>query len=221
MSRATTLVLFLATALLAGAQTSSVDADKLAQIRSMSPEERAKLKARLDEIKKLTPDERERLKENLKKIKSMAPEEVKKATERAAKLSAQDHKELTELAGGFFKWIKAMGHQEAFPRVVFFQWLKREHPGKLEEIRQMEPGPGSPRVDEFIRLYPEFRTAMYTRTEEHVRKHKCFPMSEVQALKDLPAKEFWPRWQEMTRGCAGRKAVPGPVPPRPIETPKK
>lgn len=221
MSRATTLVLFLATALLAGAQTSSIDADKLAQIRRMSPEERAQLKSRLEEIKKLTPDERERLKENLKKIKTMAPEEVKKATERAAKLSAQDHKEFAELANGFFKWIKAMGHHEAFPRAVFFQWLKREHPGKIEEIRLMEPGPGTPRVDEFIRLYPEFRNAMYARTEEHVRKHKCAPMGDVQALHDLPAKEFWPRWQELNRTCGGRKALPGPVPPRLVEPSKK
>jgi hypothetical protein len=219
--RATTVVLFLATALIAGAQTSSIDGDKLAEIRRMSPEERAKLIARLQEIKKLAPEERERLKENLKKIKTMAPEELRKASERASRLSDKDHKEFSELASGFFKWSKRMGYQEGFPRGLFFQWLKREKPGKIEEIRLMEAGPGTPRVDEFIRLYHEFRNAMFLKTEEHVRRHKCASPADVQALGDLPPKEFWPRWQELTRSCAGRRAIPGPVAPRFVEPSRK
>jgi len=222
VKRATTLVLFLATALGAGAQqSSSIDLQKLEQIRRMSPEERAPLKARLEEIKKLSSEERERLRENLKKIKSMPAEEVKKAADRAAKLTPQEHKEVTELASGFFRWSKRMGYQEGFPRGLFFQWLKRDKPGKIEEIRSMDAGAGSPRVDEFIRLYHEFRGVMYARTEEHVRRHKCIPLSEVQALNDLGPREFWIRWQEVTRACAGRKAVPGPVAPRPLDPPKK
>lgn len=221
MKRATTFVLFLATALVAGAQTSSIDLQKLDQIRKMTPEERGALKARLDEIKKLPPAERERLKENLKKIKAMPAEELKKATERAAKLTPQEHKEMTELAAGFFRWSKRMGYQEAFPRGLFFQWLKRDKPGKIEEIRTMEAGAGTPRVDEFIRLYHEFRGVMQTRTEEHVRRHKCIPMADVEGLKELSPRDFWIRWGEITRACAPRKAVPGPVPPRPLDPPKK
>lgn len=221
MKRATTFVLFLATALVAGAQTSSIDLAKLEQIRKMSPEERAALRARLDEIKKLPPAERERLKENLKKIKAMPAEEVKKAAERAARLSPQEHKEVTELAAGFFKWSKRMGYQESFPRGLFFQWLKREKPGKIEEIKTMDAGAGSPRVDEFIRLYHEFRVVTQTKTEEHVRRHKCIPLADVQALSELSPRDFWIRWQEVTRSCAGRRAVPGPVAPRPLDPPKK
>jgi DNA-directed RNA polymerase subunit F len=203
------------------AQTTTIDAQKLAQIRGMSPKERAALKARLEEIKKLSKEERERLKENLKKIKAMPPEEVRKAAERAAKLSPQEHKEITDLASGFFRWSKRMGYQEGFPRGLFFQWLKRERPGKLEEIRSMEPGAGSPRVDEFIHLYHEFRGVTFAKTEEHVRRHKCIPPEDVRALQDLSPKEFWPRWQEITRSCSGRRAVPGPVAPRPLDAPKK
>lgn len=222
MSRLLTVVLVLAGGLLAGAQqTASIDVQKLEQIRRMSPEERAALKARLEEIKKLPTEERERLKENLKKIKAMPAEEVKKAAERAAKLSPQEHKEMGELASGFFRWSKRMGYQEGFPRALFFQWLKREKPGKIEEIRNMDPGAGSPRVDEFIRLYHEFRTVTYERTEEHARRHKCIPLAEVQALNDLSPKDFWLRWQEITRACSGRKAIPGPVAPRAVEPPKK
>jgi hypothetical protein len=222
VKRATTFILFLATAALAGAQqSSSVDPQKLEQIRRMSPEERAKLKARLEEIKKLSPEERERLQENLKKIKAMPPDEVKKATEHAAKLTEKDHKEFVELASGFFKWERRMGYNEGFPRGLFFQWLKREKPGRLEEIRQMDAGPGSGRVDEFIRLYHEFRDHTLVKTEEHARRHKCMKLEDVQALGELSPKEFWPQWQEMTRNCAIRKAVPGPVPPRPLDAPRK
>ncbi len=218
-------VLFLAFfsgGLLAGAQqTASIDAQKLEQIRRMSPEERAALKSRLEEIKKLSTEERERLKENLKKIKAMPAEEVRKAAERAAKLSPQEHKEMTELAAGFFKWSKRMGYQEGFPRGLFFQWLKLQKPGKIEEIRAMEAGAGTPRVDEFIRLYHEFRGVMIARTEEHVRRHKCISTQDLQGLNDLTPKEFWLRWQEITRSCGGRRAVPGPVAPRPLDLPKK
>lgn len=222
MTRLAAVVLVFAGGLLAGArQTASIDLQKLEQIRRMSPEERAWVKSRLEEIKKLSTEERERLRENLKKIKAMPADEVRKAAERAAKLSPQEHKEVTELAAGFFRWSKRMGYHEGFPRGLFFQWLKREKPGKIEEIRLMEPGPGSPRVDEFIRLYHEFRGVMYAKTEEHVRRHKCIPIQDVQALNDLGPKDFWLRWQEVTRNCAGRRATPGPVAPRPVDPPKK
>ena len=220
MKRAVTLVLFLATAVLAGAQQSSVDPQKLEQIRKMSPEERARLKARLEEIKKLSPAERERLNDNLTKFKAMPAEEVKKASERAAKLTEKEHKDFAELASGFFKWERRMGYQEGFPRGLFFQWLKRDRPEKLEEIRAMEPGPGSPRVDQFIRLYHEFRDHTLARTEQHARHHRCMDIADVQALADLSAKEFWVRWQDLMKGC-GRKAIPGPVPPRPLDPPRK
>ena len=134
MTRLVPFVLVVSCGLLAGAQqTASIDVQKLDQIRRMSPEERATLKSRLEEIKKLSAEERERLKENLKKIKSMPAEELKKASERTAKLTPQEHKEMTELAAGFFKWSKRMGYQEGFPRGLFFQWLRREKPGKIEE----------------------------------------------------------------------------------------
>ena len=219
MKRGVTLVLFLATACLAGAQQSSIDPRKLEEIRKMSPEERAKLKARLEEIKKLSPAERERLNENLKKIKTMPAEEVKMASERAAKLTEKDHKEFVELASDFFKWERRRGSHEGFPRGMFFQWLRRDKPGKLDEIRAMEPGPGSPRINAFIHLSHEFRDATLAKTEEHARRHHCISPEDIQTLRDLP-NDFWVRWSELTRNC-GRKAIPGPVPQRPLDPPKK
>src|SRR6185436_6556219 len=160
------------------------------QVRKMSPEERAKLKARLEEIKKLSPAERERLNDNLKKIKTMPAEEVKKATETAAKLTEKDHKEFVEMASDFFKWERRHGMNAGFPRGLFFQWLKREKPAKLDEIRAMEPGPGSPRINAFIHLSHEFRDHMFAKTEEHARRHHCIEPDEIQALRDLAGNEF-------------------------------
>jgi len=221
VNRGTTLLLFLATACLAGAQqSSSIDAQKLEEIRKMSPEERAKLKARLEEIKKLSPAERERLNDNLKKIKAMPAEEVQKATERAAKLNEKEHKEFVELASDFFKWERRRGMNAGFPRGLFFQWLKRDRPGKLDEIRAMEPGPGSPRIDAFIHLSHEFRNATLAKTEDHARRHHCISAEEIQGLREMMGNEFWSRWSELTRNC-GHKAIPGPVPARPLDPPKK
>lgn len=222
-----TFVLFLATNVLAANLQGSIDREKLEAIRRMSPEERAQLKARLEELKKLPVEERERLKQNLEKIKSMPLEEVKKLKEREKKLSPEEHREFAELAMGFFKWAHRNGTVQGFPRPLFFQWLKSERPDKMKEIREMglqireEGEAGVPRVNEFIKLSYEFKDVVLGRLEQHVQRHKCVPYEEMHALRDAPPREFWPRWQEATRSCPARRANPGPVPPRPLDAPRK
>ena len=195
--------------------TASIDAQKLEQIRKMSPEERQKLKTKLAELKALPTVERVRLQDNLKKIKTMPAEEVVKLREKAQKLSVDEQKEYSDLAGGFFKWAHRMGYAEGFPRGQFFHWLKNEKPGEIAEIRSMEPGPGSPRVDRFLKLFHEFRGVILVRTERHLKQHRCADPAVLAPLRELSATEFWPRWQEINRACQGRRAVPGPVPPLP------
>lgn len=216
-----TLVLFLATAALAGAQqgssVASIDREKLELVRKMSPEERAKLKARLDQLKRLPAVEKARLQDNLRRIKAMPPEEVRKLREKATKLTPEEARDYAELAGGFTRWAHRMGHLEGFPRGVFFTWLKVEKPGKMVDIRAMEPGPGSARVDEFVRLSYEFRGVMMARTEQHVQKHRCADAEALQVLREAAPSQFWPRWQELNRGCQGRRANGGPVAPRPLK----
>ena len=225
--RGMTLVLFLATSVLAANLQGSIDREKLEAIRKMSPAERDQLKARLQELKKLPAEERERLKQNLEKIKSMPVEEVKKLREREKKLSPDEQKEFGELAMGFFKWAHRNGTVQGFPRGMFFQWLKVERPEKMNEIREMglqirEQGESVvPRVNEFIKLSYEFRDVLQARTEQHVQRHKCVPYEEMHALRDAAFRDFWPRWQEVTRSCPARRANPGPVPPRPIDGPRK
>ncbi len=217
MKRAATLVLFLATAALAGAQqaSNSIDREKLELIRRMPPEERAKLKARLEQLKKLPAVEQVRLKENLKRIKAMPAEEVRRLREKATKLTPQEVKDYSELAAGFGRW--AHRNAEGFPRGLFFTWLKREKPEKMAEIRSLEEGPGSPRVNEFIKLSYEFRGVLMARTEQHAQKHRCADPGEIQDLRDVPFSSFWPRWQEINRACQRRRANPGPVAPRPLK----
>ena len=215
MSR--TLVLFFATAALAGAQQSSnsIDREKLELIRKMSPEERAKLKERLDQLKRLPAVEQGRLRDNLTKIKAMPAEEVRKLKEKATKLTPQEVKDYSELAAGFGRW--AHRNAEGFPRGIFFTWLKGEKPEKMEEIRSLEEGPASPRVNEFIKLAYEFRGVLMGRTEQHAQKHKCATPEDVKSLRDASFSEFWPRWQDVNRACQGRRANPGPVAPRPLK----
>lgn len=223
MSRFALVLTLLLAGAPAGAQTTnvSIDRQKLELLRKMSPEQRGELQRRLAELKTLPVLERERLRDNLRKMKSMSPEELKGVRERTTRLTAVEQKEFTELAAGFFKWSQRMGYREGFPRGLFFQWLKSEKPGKVSEIRAMEAGPGSPRVDEFLKLYHEFRNVALARSEAHVRRHACADPEQVASLREISPREFWPRWQELTRTCQARKAQPGPVPQRPLESPKK
>ena len=44
----------------------------------------------------------------------------------------------------------------------------------------------------------------------------------IHELRDASApREFWPKWAELQRNCNARRANPGPVPPRPIDVPRK
>ena len=201
----------LALVLAAQQSSASVDPRKLEELRRMSPEERLALKAKLVELKALPTVERERLRDNLKKIKTLPAEEVKKLREKAQKLSAEEQKEYSDLAGGFFRWAHRMGYAKDFPRGQFFHWLKNEKPGEIAEIRAMEPGPGSPRVDRFLKLFHEFRGVALARAERHLRQHRCADPAVLDALRELPAPEFWPRWQELHRACQPKRA---PAPER-------
>lgn len=202
-------------ALLCAAQTSSasVDPRKLEELRRMSPAERQALKAKLVELKALPVVERERLRDNLTRIKTMPAEEVRKLREKAQRMTAEEQKEYSDLAGGFFRWAHRMGYAKDFPRGQFFHWLKNEKPAEIEAIRAMEPGPGSPRVDRFLKLFHEFRVVALDRVERHVKQHRCSEPAAVEALRELPAPEFWPRWQEIHRTCQAKRAAAAPAVP--------
>lgn len=185
----------------------AVDPAKLEVLRKLSPEERQKLKERLAEIKAKGESERVRLQENLKKIKAMPAEDVVRLRAQVQKLAPPEQKEYAELAGGFFKWAHRMGYAEGFPRGAFFHWLKNERPAEIAEIRAMEAGPGSPRVDRFLKLFHEFREVVTGRTEKHLRNHRCGEPSVLAALKESSTREFWARWQDINKACQARKAA--------------
>lgn len=195
------LLALLSAAVAAQQSSSAVDAAKLEQVRRMSPEERQRLQVKLLQLKALPSAERARLHDNLNKIKTLPPEEVRKLREKAQTLSEEERKEYADLAGGFFRWAQRMGYAEGFPRGQFFHWLKNEKPGEIAAIRAMEPGPGSPRVDRFLKLFHEFRGVALGRYEKHLKQHACGEPGVLEALRELPASRFWPRLGELVRAC--------------------
>lgn len=216
--------LFLAVAALAAtAQVQGPDRAKIERLRSLSPERLAELKKRLEQFKKLPGEEQQRLRDNLQKIRGLAPDQLKKLRERAEKLSDEERKEFSELASGFFRWAHRNRRLDGFPRGNFFAWLKKERPDKLAEIRSLEPGPGGPRVESWIRLSDEFRAVVLSRTRDHVQKHRCAGAEGVAALEGLPSQEFWPKFQELQRACPlyAPKAPPGAPPVKPAEKHRK
>lgn len=222
MTRAAAVLALLAAAAGATQESANVEQRRLQAFRSLPPEEQARLLRRLEELKKLPPEERQRLRENLKKIKTMSPEEVRRVREKVRRLTPEEQKAYAELAAGFFRWAHRQGYAAGFPRGLFFTWLKNERPEKIEEIRALRPEIEGvdPRVDAFVKLSYEFRDVMRTRTEEHLRRHRCSDPEDAAALREASPREFWPRWQEIMRRCQARRAAPGPVRPRPEESPK-
>ena len=216
MRRLLTVLGLLAACAAAGAQSGSVDAAKLDLIRKMTPEQRAVLTRRLAELKKLPAEERVRMKDNLGKIKAMPPEQVTKLREKVQKITPEESKQYADLASGFFRWANREGVAGGFPRGQFFQWLKTERPQEIEEIRAMEPGPGSPRVDRFIKLTHEFRQVVLARAEQAAKHPRSgVDVEVVRELREAGPREFWPRWQELQRAVQARRANPGPVAPLP------
>jgi hypothetical protein len=216
--------LFLASmALAAAGQAPGPDRSRIERLRSLPPERVAELGKRLEQFKKLPREEQQRLRENLQKIKGMAPEQVRKLRERAEKLSEEERKQYADLASGFFRWAHRNRILDGFPRGTFFHWLKKERPEKMAEIRSMEPGLGGPRVEAWIRLSGEFRTVVLARMLDHVQRHRCAPVEGVKALSDLPAAEFWPRFQELHRACplSAPKASPAAPAGRSPDKPRR
>jgi len=208
-----TIFLLMAACAAAVAQSANVDPRKLEALRKMSAQERDALRQKLVQFKKLPPVEQARLNDNLSKLKAMPAEEVKKLREKVQKLTPAEQKEFTELAAGFFRWASRMGYTEGFPRGAFFHWLKNDRAQEIDAIRAMEPGPGSPRVDKFVKLYHEFRGVMFDRTQQHLGQHRCSETEVLKDLRDAAPTDFWKRWQVIQKACQARRANPGPVPP--------
>lgn len=199
------------------AQKGDVDLNKLRYVRSLPSAQRAELKKKLELLKKLPTAERERLQKNLDQLRSMKPEEIRRLHDRARKLTGADRKEYAKLASDFFTWAKQRKYLDGFPRWAFFQWLKQEKAERIADIRAMEAGVGSPRVDAFVKLYYEFRDVMRTRIEKHVARHGCSPEEEVTALGDSSPREYWRHFKRLQAACQARRARPGPIPPQRID----
>ena len=208
MRRALPLVLMLAAALSGAVRQPSIDRSKLDRVRRLAPAERARLRDRLAQLKQLPRAERQRLQDNLKQLNALPPEQVRNLREKIRHLTPEERKEYSELAAGFFHWGQRRALHERFPRWIFFAWLKLERPEEVARIRALEPGVGGGRIDAFAKLTVEFRGYALRKLEEHVRAHGCARAEEVQALRDAPPEELWPRFQEILDACSRRAAAP-------------
>ena len=191
---------------LAALQAGPIDRAKLERIRSMSPEERARLKARLERFRSLPEEERARLRENLQRIKSMTPEKVRQLRRKAMEIPEQQRRKLGEVARGFNRWFRGRLAFEGFPRGAFFTWLRIRKPERVEEVRSKM---GEASV--FPGLMLEFRRATSTRTRGHLKSHGCSPPSALEALRRKPPAEFWKGIQELHRTCPSRSGSTSPA----------
>lgn len=200
MTRAAFLVLALALPIAAQSSKPKVDPAKLERIRKMSPEERRRLLDRLEQYKKLSEEERERVQQNFTRFKELPPEVQKKLKEKVKNLSEEEQKFYREFAGAFFKTLQKRQKKElqAFPRMIFFAWLKNEKQDEIERMKSLEP---VDRNRAFLELYLQFRVEVEKRTLIHARKHKCVPIEDVDALRDASPEDFWPKWRELTKRC--------------------
>lgn len=197
-------IVLLALVAVAAQSSSGVDRAKLERLRKMTPEERRRLLERLDRYKKMSEEERERLRQNLGKFREMPPEVQKNLKEKAKALSNEERKAYQDLADGFFRSIQKSDRKalQAFPRVVFFVWLKNQHPGEVERLQKLGP---DERIREFGRLSEEFRREFARRFAQHCRKHQCCTHAELEELRDRTGGDFWLRWRELTRQCAAKQ----------------
>lgn len=199
MKRAAFFVLALALPL-AAQSSKPVDPAKLERLRKMSPEERQRLLERLRQYKSLSEEQRERLRQNLGRFKEMPPDVQKKLKDKVKNLTEEEQKFYREFADGFFKTLQRRHKKElqAFPRMLFFAWLKNEKTDEVERMKALEP---VDRNRAFLELYLAFRLEVEKRTFKHARMHKCVPIEDVDELRDARPEEFWPKWRELTKRC--------------------
>jgi len=206
------LAILLALACVAGTQESPrprIDRALLEKFHKLTPEQKARLKERVEAVRKLAPEERRRLIENLEKFHSLAPERQKVLRDRLEKMEPDERRRQAELATGFFRWMQARYGAVRFPRQGFFRWVALRRPEAFEELKSLEP---LPRKDAFLRLAHEYRVFLIQQFRQHERRHGCVTAEQIQALE---AEDFGPFWEGAERlGRACSSAPKRPSPPR-------
>lgn len=184
-----------------------VDRALVEKFKALTPEQKARLRERVEALKRLSSTERGRLAENLDKFRALAPERQKAVREKLEKMSPEERKKAVELASGFFRWMNARYGPVPFPRQAFFKWAAVRRPQEFQGLKDLEPGP---RVDALLRLALEYRTAVSLQLRQHARRHGCATAEETQQLDEAAFEVFWERADQVRRKCPGTPKVPAP-----------
>src|SRR5688500_7583377 len=77
-----------------------IDKALIEKFRALTPEQKARLRDRVEALRQMSPAERRRLAENLEKFRALAPERQKAMRERLEKMTPEERKKSVELAAG-------------------------------------------------------------------------------------------------------------------------
>jgi hypothetical protein len=185
----------------------AIDKALVERFRSLTPEQKARLRERVEALRKLSPAERRRLAENLDKFRALAPERQKAVRDRLERMSPEERRQAMELAAGFVRWMNARYGPLQFPRQAFFRWASARRPQEFQGLKVLEPGP---RIDALLRLAHEFRGAHTQQLRQHARRHGCAASESLQDLEDLTFEDFWKEADAVARRCP--RTAPGPRP---------
>jgi hypothetical protein len=187
-----------------------IDKTLIEKFKALTPEQKARLKERVEALRRLPPAERRRLAENLEKFRALAPERQKALKERAEKMDPEERRKAVQLASGFFRWMNSRYGELRFPRAPFFRWVAAKRPEAFAELKGLEP---LPRKDAFLRLAHEYRVVRLQQLSQHARRHGCITAGDVAALEAEDFGKFWEAAETLSRRCPNAGKAPGPRPP--------
>ena len=180
----------------------AIDKAMIAKFRSLTPEQKARLKERVEALRQLSPVERRRLAENLEKFRALAPERQKAMREKLEKMDPEERRKAVELAQGFFRWMNARYEEPNFPRAPFFRWIAAKRPEALNELKQLDP---MARKDAFLKLAHEYRVVLIQQLRAHARRHGCITPEQFRELESEDFGKFWERAEALApRGPSHR-----------------
>ncbi len=187
-----------------------IERKHLEWFKGLSPEKKKELREKLESIKKLPPEERQRLIENLKRWRDLPDDVRQKLQDKMQALTPDEKKIYADLTQKYFREI-GIRSLKAFPRELFFAWLKHNHPAEIERIRYIG---AEERKEQFERFHEEFRQGSLKKAAEHILSHKCLPAERIDEVRAAAGPDFWVKLGALMQDT---RAKHGPPPRKPGE----
>ncbi len=181
-----------------------IERKHLEWFKALSPEKKKELREKLESIKKLPPEERQRLVENLRKWRNLPDDIRQKLQEKMQALTPDEKKIYGDLTQKYFKEI-GLRSLKAFPRELFFAWMKHNHPAEIERIRYLGT---EQRKEQFERFLEEFRQVSMKRAADHILFHKCLPAERIDEVRAAEGAEFWVKLGALMQDSRAKHAPP-------------